>query len=218
MAGTITALRFQKRNHERVNVYLDGQYALALPAMLAAQLRRGQHLSDDDIARLRMQDQEAKAYERSVRFLSYRPRSVAEVERMLRRHETPQPVIDRVIERLIDSGYLDDEAFARFWVDDRERFGPRGPLALRHELREKGLAEEIIDQVLRSVDSSDSAYRAGKKRAQRLAGLDERTFRQKLGSHLLRRGFPHQVVWPTVARLWQEQHGNGPVDENGEWS
>jgi regulatory protein len=52
MAGTITALRFQKRNKDRVNVYLDGQFAFGLAAIEAVRLRVGQTLSDDDVARL----------------------------------------------------------------------------------------------------------------------------------------------------------------------
>jgi regulatory protein len=77
MAGTITALRFQKRNKNRVNVYLDGQFAFGLVAIEAARLRVGQTLSDNDVARLQMRDEVERAYERALNFLSYRPRSEA---------------------------------------------------------------------------------------------------------------------------------------------
>ena len=69
----------------------------------------------------------------------------------------------------------------------------------------KGVPEDIIAQALGSLDSESSAYRAGAAYARRLANLDQRTFRQKLGNHLLRRGFQHDVVWPVVDRLWREQ-------------
>lgn len=204
MAGTITALRIQKGNSQRVNVYLDGHFALALPILAAAALHRGQLLSDEDIACLKALDDEAKAYDRAVQFLAHRPRSIAETQRYLRRRGAPDPMIDRVIQRLVAAGYLDDELFAQFWVEDRERFRPRGPAALRYELRQKGLPEPIIQNALQGLDSEDSAYRAAVARAQRLAGLDRLTFRQKLGSYLLRRGFGHDVVWPVVERTWQE--------------
>ena len=83
MAGHISALRFQKRTSERVNVFLDGSYAFALPATVAAGLRPGQYLSDEDIARLKALDEQERAYERCLRFLAYRPRSTAEVRRYL---------------------------------------------------------------------------------------------------------------------------------------
>lgn len=214
MAGTITALRFQKRTAERVNVYLDDQYAFAVPALVAAALRRGQYLTDADIARLRDQDQEQKAYDRALRLLGRRPRSIAEIKRYLQGHEFSEATCEAVIQRLKAAEYLDDEVFARLWVADRERFRPRGEVALRHELRQKGIAGDIIDNALEDVDGESNAYRAAETQARRLAGLDARTFRQKLGNFLLRRGFSHDTVWPVVAQLWQDQQaGNDKLDE-----
>lgn len=217
MAGIITALRTQKSNKERVSVYLDGRFALGLPAIVAATLKKGQHLSDQDLARLKALDEEEKAYERSLRFLGYRPRSIAEVRRYLQKHDLSEAVIETVLRRLSGAGYLDDEAFAGYWIADRERFRPRGHLALRHELRQKGVANEIIDRALQSVEAESSAYRAGADRARRLKHLDQKAFRQKLGGFLLRRGFTHAVVWPVVDQLWQELAGESDDDRSIDW-
>jgi hypothetical protein len=70
MAGTITALKLQKKNKERVNVYLDGRYAFSLAAIEAAKLKRGQLLSDQEIEGLLGRDSFQKAYGRALRFLS----------------------------------------------------------------------------------------------------------------------------------------------------
>lgn len=204
MTATITALRFQKRNPERVNVYLDGAYAFALPAMTAASLRLGQSLGEDEIAALQDTDAVQRAYERALRYLAHRPRSTAEVRRVLEQQAFEAATVDQAIERLDRQGYLDDEAFARFWVSNREQFKPRAPLALRHELRQKGLSDDVIARALQTVDSEGSAYRAGLAQAGRLKTQDQRTFRQKLGSYLLRRGFGHDVVWPVVDQLWRD--------------
>ncbi len=204
VTATITALRFQKRNPERVNVYLDGSYAFGLPALIAASLRIGQSLGEDEIASLQGQDAAQRAYERALRFLASRPRSSAEVRRLLSQQELSAETIEIVIGRLQNAGYLDDEAFARFWVSNREQFRPRAPLALRQELRQKGVADSIINQALQAVDSTESAYRAGLAQARRYENLDQHAFRQKLGGYLLRRGFPHDVVWPVVGQLWAE--------------
>jgi len=135
MAGTITALRFQKRNKYRVNVYIDGQFAFGLAAIEAARLRVGQTLSDDDVARLRMRDEVERAYERALNFLSYRPRSEAEVRRNLRKKNVEEEVVEEVTGRLTRAGLLNDQEFARYWVENRLQFNPRGARALRHELR-----------------------------------------------------------------------------------
>ncbi|HSN75043.1 MAG TPA: RecX family transcriptional regulator [Anaerolineae bacterium] len=218
MAATITALRFQQRDRERVNVYLDGAFAFGLPAVIAASLRIGQSLGEDEIASLQGRDAEQRAYERALRFLASRPRSTAEVRRNLEQQALPNPTVDAVIQRLLAAGYLDDEAFARFWVSNREQFRPRAPLALRQELRQKGIADSIINRALHDLDSENSAYRAGLAQARRYETLDQRTFRQKLGGHLLRRGFPHAVVWPVVEQLWRElREGAEDGEEENGW-
>ena len=83
MAGKITTLKFQKKNKERVNVYLDGKYAFSLQAILAARLHKGQTLSDEEIEGLLQEDAFQKAYDKTLNFLTYRPRSRAEVRRYL---------------------------------------------------------------------------------------------------------------------------------------
>lgn len=211
MAGIISELRFQQRNSERVNVYLDGRFAFALPDVEAARLRVGQHLSDADIEHLKDVDAEQKAYERAIRFLSYRPRSEAEVRTNLLHSDVDPELVERVIERLQAHGYVDDAEFARFWIENRERFRPRGARALRQELRSKGVADTASADLLAGVDLVESAYRAVQPRAVRLAGLlapppagDRQAFRRKVGDFLMRRGFDYDIVREVVTRLEQE--------------
>ena len=135
MAGKITRLAFQKHAADRVNVYLDGQYAFALPALDAARLGMGEYLDDDAIARLQTQDERQKAYDRALRFLSFRPRSQAEVRRNLLAAGLDAELVEATLARLAAQGYLDDAEFARFWVENRQQFRPKGSVALRGELR-----------------------------------------------------------------------------------
>ncbi|HIC89064.1 MAG TPA: hypothetical protein EYP04_06645, partial [Anaerolineae bacterium] len=176
MAGVITALRFQKRNARRVNVYLDGHYAFSLAAVDAARLKHGQVLTDEEIARLRAADEVQTAYEQALRFLRYRPRSQTEIRRHLGKKGVSDSVIAAVMERLIERGYVDDLEFARFWVRERETFRPRSPYALRHELRMRGVDDAIISQVLAELDPEDSAYRAALSKVRRWRDLDYQTF------------------------------------------
>jgi regulatory protein len=204
MAGTITALRVQKRNKQRVNVYLDGEFAFGLAAIEAAKLHRGQYLSDEDITRLREQDTCETAYERALNFLSYRPRSEAEVRRYLQNKQVPPPVQEEVVVRLTRAGLMDDRAFARYWVEDRERFKPKGAYALRSELRQKGLSDTVIASALEDLDEEESAYRAAQQRVARWGHLDYQPFRQKLGAYLRRRGFAFETIEAVITRVWQE--------------
>ena len=201
MAGKITALRFQKRNKDRVNVYIDGQFAFGLAAIEAARLRVGQTLSDDDVARLRVRDEVERAYERALNFLSYRPRSEAEVRRNLYKKDVEDEVVEVVVERLTRAGLVDDREFARYWVENRLQFNPRGARALRHELRGKGIPDAIIAGALVDLDEEVAARQVAEAGARRLAHLEPRDFRRKLGAYMARRGFSYAVIEPLIEEM-----------------
>jgi regulatory protein len=203
-SGTITALEVQKRNKERVNVYLDDEYAFSLEALKAASLRKGQTLTETEVDALRGEDEVARAVETAARFLAYRPRSVAEVRRNLVEKDTPDEVIDAALQRLHDMRYLDDHAFATFWVENRSQFKPLSPRALRYELRQKGVADTIISEVLSSVNPHESAYRAAESHARRLRGNSKDVFRHKLDVFLQRRGFSHQAAREVIEQLIED--------------
>ncbi len=200
MAGKITALEFQKKNPDRVNVFLDGRFAFGLPAIIAARLKPGQLLADAEVQALQAEGSIETAYDRTLNYLSYRPRSRAEVVRYLEKRDLPEGQIETVVERLERAGLLDDEAFARYWVENRERHRPKGLRALRYELREKGIGNEIMDRVLVSVDVSDSAYRSAARKARQLAHLDEQSFTRKIVEYLARRGFDYEVAREAAGR------------------
>lgn len=204
MARTVTALEAQKRNKERVNVYLDGEFVFGLNMLDAARLSRGQVLSDEEVAALRDRDEVAQAYDRAVSFLSFRPRSTAEIRRNLADKETPDEVIEIVIARLVEQGYADDVAFARFWVANRMEFKPLSTRALRYELREKGIATDTIDEALAEIDPTEAAYRAAKDKARRLSGSTKPDFRKKVGGLLARRGFNYDTARTVIDQLIED--------------
>jgi regulatory protein len=202
MAGKITALKVQKKNRDRVSVFLDGRYAFGIPAILAASLRQDQFLSDAQIASLQDKGDVETAYNQTLNYLSYRPRSRAEVVAYLEKRGISDDQIGLLAGRLERAGLLDDEAFALYWVENRERFRPRGARALRYELRAKGIAEALIDRALASINSSASAYRAARRKAEQLSHLDQPAFKRKLVEYLARRGFDYDVAQEVADRYW----------------
>lgn len=200
MAGVITALKVQKRNKERINVFLKETYAFSVSMPVAIGLKKGQYLSDSDIEQLKNQDARAKAYNQAIRFLSFRWRSQMEIERHLRGKGYPPDVIAETVERLQHEKYLDDEAFARFWLADRERFRPRGQQALTYELKQKGIAAEVIETVLADLDESELAWAAVEPKLFRWKNLDAEDFKKKIMGFLSRRGFDYEVAQAVFKR------------------
>lgn len=214
---TVTLIEVQKRNKDRANVHLDGEYAFSLGLVEAARLRKGQTLSDAEIAALRGDDAVAKAVDSAARFLAYRPRSTAEVRRNLAEKGVEPAVVEAAVERLSAMGHLDDLAFARFWVQNRTAFKPLGPVALRYELRQKGVGDDDIEAVLESLDPTEAAYTAARAQLRRIVKgrPDARAFKAKLSAFLGRRGFSYAVISEVTARLWDELEDvmSAPHDE-----
>jgi len=102
---------------------------------------------------------------------------------------------------------MNDADFARYWVENRQQFRPKGEQALRQELRRAGVDKETIEESLAGIDTGEAAYEAARARAARLAALaadDPATFKRKLSEFLLRRGFTYDVVREVVNRWLSE--------------
>jgi len=205
MERKITALKAQKRNPNRISVYLDGEYAFGLARIVAAWLSIGQILTEEKIAALQHQDALEVATVKALRFLSHRARSEKEVRQKLRDHGFDDEQTDAVVQRLKDNRLIGDEQFAADWIDNRSTFRPRSRRVMALELRQKGVAEDVIDDALNdAAEDSILAYEAARRYARRLAGLDWQMFRDKLGGFLARRGFPYGTIAPVVRQVWDE--------------
>ena len=209
MDHKITALKAQKRNPNRINVYLDGQFAFGLARIVAAWLQIGQMISDEKIQTLQSQDTNEVAYQKALHFLSYRQRSEDEIRRKMKDAGFDEEIAEIVLGRLRDAGMVSDATFARGWVESRSASKPRSRRALTVELRRKGISDEIIHEALaETADESDLAYRAGLRYGKRLTQADWNTFRERLTAFLGRRGFSYGTIAPQVLKIWHELHSD----------
>lgn len=157
-----------------------------------------------------------QAFEIAGRFLGTRPRSQWEVEQRLRRAGAADPTITATLKRLVGIGLVDDLAFARWWIDQRDRHAPRGRLALETELRAKRIPPAVLEE-LRSQDTGEELLteeeRAATALERHLRGRplpdDERAV-QRLGMYLVRRGFDPATARTVLRRAAAESTGPGP--------
>ena len=197
VGGTITRIAPQ-RDAGRVSIYLDGRFIFGLNATISEEhgLRVGQSLSAADVTVLREREELNRAVDKALAFLTSRPRSIREVRDRLKEKEIPPDTIDAVVTRLEGWGYIGDEGFARYWIENRGANQPRGKRLLRQELWRKGVERGTVDQVLdeMEVDEAGGALALARKRFNQLSGYDEQTQRRRLAAFLQRRGYD----WPTV--------------------
>lgn len=210
---TITAITPQTRNRQRVNIFLDGEFAFGLSRIVAAWLQVGQTLSEEKIAELQAADECEVAYQRALKLLSYRPRTQAEVRQHLHSHGASEAVIESVVQRLKENGLLDDAHFAALWVENRRELRPRSRRFLAYELRQHGVSAPIIESALAEVDEAQLAEQAARRKMRKLNLNSWPEFKAALYRYLKQRGFQYDTIQETVARLWVEQQSPPHTEE-----
>ena len=204
--GKITALRVGKGRGKRIKVFLDNKFAFSLEAEVVVKesLQPGQELAASEIEALARSDHFHRCLNAATHYLSYRPRSEFELRERLHRRGFDDDSVEAVLTKLKEQRLVDDIEFAQFWKDNRESFSPRSQWLTKLELRRKGVADDIIDQVTAAIDDDHSAYRIALSKARNLPLSDHQVFRRRLGDYLKRRGFGYGVINHTVERVWQE--------------
>ena len=203
--GTITQLKVQKNDADRLSVFLDGEFAFGVHQDLVAKhgLREGMSLTLDQQKTVEAEDQAIRAKQRALDYLAYKPRTEKEVRRTLEQEEISAPVIEDVIARIKELGYLDDESYAHDYARNRFANKQYGPQRIRRELRERGidrsLADTAVEQVFADEDPVAAARSHAEKRWPRIAQEDDpRRQKQKLYRYLKRRGFTSDTVYRII--------------------
>jgi len=205
----------QVRDKDRVNVFVDGKYSFSLDITQVAELgiKSGNEYTEEELAELENESQFGKLYTRALEYSLIRPRSQREMRdylyRKTRDTRTKTGTIkkgvsveltNRVFDRLFEKGYIDDEKFARFWVENRNVRKGTSLRKLRGELQSKGVDQAIIERVFEDSDRSDNEELL-KVIAKKAARYDDE---QKLIAYLMRQGFRYDDVKEALRTLEEE--------------
>lgn len=203
MQNTITALTTQKRNPNRVNVFLDGEFSFGLFIINAGHLKVGQTISQEMIDCLKKDDQIEDGFQKALKYISYKPRTKSEVVKKLKENDFDEEIISIVLDMLVEKGYVNDLQFAKNWVENRSIYKPRSKKLITWELKNKQIGEEIIREVTGEMLPEEKlAMLAAEKYARRLSGYEKEVFFRRLTGYLIRRGFSFITVNSTVQTIW----------------
>ncbi|HEX7401327.1 MAG TPA: RecX family transcriptional regulator, partial [candidate division Zixibacteria bacterium] len=147
---TITKIEAQKRRPHRCSVFIDGKFAFGVNDEIVAKfgLKKGQDVNEPTLKKILLGENENKAKETALRFLSFRRRTEKEIKDKLIQRGFDENIIKRTVEKLKEYDLINDLEFAIAWVKERLEYKPRGKKLLRQELWKKGIKKEIIDQAL----------------------------------------------------------------------
>lgn len=216
----ITDIQPQKKDPNRVNIYLDGQFAFGLSreAQIVNKVKIGESLTADQVKKLIFTDQVERLYDKALKFLSYRPRSEKEVRdnliQKLRQSEkgeeekkTTQDSVEEVIKKLKTIGQINDVEFATWWAEQRTKFKKMSPRLIKGELWKKGIAKEIVEETLSEelADPFQLALQAGEKKFHSYKNLPPKDFKIKMSRYLATKGFDWEVINKVVDTLLQSR-------------
>lgn len=210
----ITDIKEAVRDQDRLNIYIDGKFfcSLALSQVVDLKLKIGRVLTDEELVELKHASEFGKLYQRALEYALLRPHSQKELRDYLKKKTLSRTIraknkktgeyqtklkegfdaslVEPVLTRLIERGYVDDERFARLWVENRSVRKGVSQKKLRLELQAKGVAQDIIENCLSEGirNEQEELAKVIAKKAKKYP--DE----QKLIQYLLRQGFNYSDI------------------------
>lgn len=212
----ITSITAQQKDKNRVNVMVDGAYRFSLDISQYADLgiRVGAEYTEEELDSLINESQFGKLYVRTLEYCLMRPHSIREVKDYLYRKTrttkiktrsgdikdregVPVEMTERVLERLIAKGYVDDDKFAQYWVENRSMRKGISKRKLQAELRAKGVDSQFIEKALAVTERTDDSEIDKIIIKKRPRYADD----QKLMQYLARQGFSYDDIKSAIDRV-----------------
>lgn len=197
----ITAIKQQVKRAERYSVYIDGKYSFSLGEneFLKLGLHSGLEITEEELARYKGESDYGKWFDKVLNLLSYRLRSEWEIRDYLRRKKAPEEYTDKILNKLSINGYVNDEQFAKRWVEGRRLMKPTSRRKLMMELKQKRIPNDVIDTVLaedkEETDEREVLKELIERKSQRYPD------RLKLMQYLARQGYNYDDIKSALSEL-----------------
>ncbi len=187
-------LRPNRRNPNKLSLYLDGRYFTSLSRDLVLKLgiTTDEELTEEQVDLLGLRANEEKARSYALRLLSYRPRSKNELLERLTKKGYPQEIIRKVVENLAKENLISDYEYAKSIVRHYLNFRLKGRHKIIYELKKRGISEEIINQVLKEINPEEELRALKTLLAKKLMSKTQEP--SKLKARLMRSGFSLSLI------------------------
>lgn len=204
----ITKITVQQKKNDRYNIFMDDgkgeRYAFSVDedVLIKHQLKKGMEVDEFSLTEIAYQDDIRKAYNTAIQYLSRRMRSEHEVRKHLEGKDIDGVIIQEVIHKLYEYSFLNDEEFAHAYVRTQINTTGKGSGLIRGELREKGIAENLIEMALQAFPFEEeliSALKLCEKFVRKNTRDSSRIVKQKLEQMLARKGFSAGIIQAAIA-------------------
>lgn len=210
--GMITGVHQDQKQKKRYHIDVDDTFAFSVheDILIKYNLFKGTEVDAAFYQEIILAEEQHMAYLTAIRYLGFRPRTSSQLHSYLLEKGFPKEIADDVCRRCKEQKYLDDQAFARQWVDERLRLKPRSSYMLRMELQQRGVEKAVVEEAVSAVSRDDELAAARslvEKKTRRLQGPPNPDEERRLLSMLMRKGFSHSIIQQIKGEL--RQHSDG---------
>ena len=197
--ATISQIEIQKRNKNRVNLYVDGEFysGLQLVAVARLGLREGIEVDESQLKEAVSQSEISYAFEKCVDYLSKSMKTTKQIRDYLRKKGFSKEVEEIVVQKLKNYRYVDDDLYTQLYTEQNSKF--KGSRRIKSELLQKGIHKELIDSVEVEADTQRQTADALAQKYMKGKDRDVKTL-QKLQRFLVYRGFDYDTVGQIISR------------------
>ena len=205
----ITGITPQIRDKERCNIEVDGRFfcGMKLETVVKHRLKVCVAVSEEELSRLQLESEKLTALDKALTYITASMKTERDIRTYLRKKGYLEDVSDYVVEKMRSYGYLDDDAYARAYIEHAGK--KKGSRLIAMELRQKGVSDEAIEEALSSVSGEEESALEVLKKYLRGKSLDRATL-LKAYRHLMGKGFSCETAKGALERLGSD------LDEEGE--
>ena len=202
--ATISQIEIQKRNKNRVNLYVDGEFysGLQLVAVARLGLREGMEVDESQLKEAVSQSEISYAFEKCVDYLSKSMKTTKQIRDYLRKKGFSKEVEEIVVQKLKNYRYVDDDLYTQLYTEQNSKF--KGSRRIKSELLQKGIHKELIDSVEVEADTQRQTADALAQKYMKGKDRDVKTL-QKLQRFLVYRGFDYDTVGQIISRYRKDE-------------
>lgn len=217
----LTKIKQQTKNKDRVDIYIDYDYSFSchMEIILKHKLKEGMKIDKNKLLKLIEENNEKHALQFSLHYLSFKSRTAYEISTYLTKKGYKDIVIDRVLEKLLHYGYIDDKQYATDYVLDAIKTKKKGANIVKSELARRGISPEIIEDSI-SIFSYDTNLEIAKQISSKYfyqkSNLPYKQLKNRLFQLLLRRGFTTEIANACLNYLDQDKKIQSVVASNKE--
>ena len=202
---TITKIATQKKAG-RYSVDLDKQFAFGVSesVLIKYGLAKGRELDDALIEQIKHDDEVAKAFNIAINYLGHALRTIKQVKQKLTEKAVSETIQDQAIAQLKNLGYLDDANYARHYVATKKLISPKGPNAIKMDLKQAGILDDDIEMALETYtyeEQIEIAQKMATKFANTYKRESTRAKQQKIIQALANKGFSFDIGQSVISEL-----------------